>query len=84
MRWTLRSKCGHGEGRGHDCKYVEWRSSLVPIASAMADARWPEPIGISRYDWRVWTLKWDAAFHQAMERLAKDPFPVAFVQGTTN
>jgi hypothetical protein len=66
--------CGHGDGRKHNCSYVSWRESLVPIAEAVVDARYPEPVEATMEQRWKWERKWDAAFHREMERLVNDPF----------
>lgn len=66
--------CEHTEGRGHDCAYVNWRESLIPLAEATANSvvgkRQPEAYAEAA----KWRRRWDAAFCRAMDRLATDPF----------
>lgn len=64
----------HPEGPGHNCTYVDWRNSLVPIAVAMADTECPEPAGVTRFGLFSWSMKWDNAFHRSMARLTGEPF----------
>jgi hypothetical protein len=65
--------CGHFEGGKHDCAYVEWRDTLVPIAEQHADKLCgPEPDDLR--DAARWSLRWDATFHREMKRLTLDPF----------
>lgn len=66
--------CIHGDGPGHDCAYVSFRESLVPIAEAEADARYPKRDDMTMEQGWMRSRKWDAAFHRAMERLINDPF----------
>lgn len=66
-------KCGHADGRRHDCSYVESRSMIAQIAEHAADARWGDaPAGIAAR--AAWARRWDAEFHRVMERLMHDPF----------
>lgn len=67
-------ECKHTDGPGHDCAYVTFRESLVPIAEAEADARYPEKPNLTMEQGWMRSRKWDAAFHRAMERLINDPF----------
>lgn len=66
--------CKHTDGPGHDCAYVTWRESLVPIAEAEADARYPKRDGLTMEQGWMRSRKWDATFHRSMERLINDPF----------
>lgn len=75
--------CQHDEGSGHDCAYVDWRNSLIPLAEAIADAEaGPEPSDGGEV-WSKWSWRWDARFHLAMNRLTKDPFISASVDAET-
>lgn len=66
----------HGEGPFHDCAYVDWRNSLIPLAEAVADAEsGDEPV--KPRDRAEWSKRWDALFHRAMRRFTSDPFSVA-------
>lgn len=71
--------CNHIEGPYHDCAYVEWRNSLIPLAEAMADAVvGDEPAGmVARAEW---SKRWDAEFHRAMRKFTTDPFQAAYRQ----
>lgn len=75
LRVLPSSKC-HDEGPHHDCAYVNWRNSLIPVAEALADAQaGEEPPG--QRERVAWSKRWDAAFHRAMQRFTTDPFSVA-------
>lgn len=66
----------HLEGSKHNCAYVDWRDSFVPVAEAVADAKHgtEAPEGSSRLEAAGWAAKWDATFHREMRRLTADPF----------
>ncbi len=75
---AARPACSHEEGPLHDCAWVDFRESLIPVAEAAADARHPDPgPDATRGERHGWSLRWDAAFHREMERLARDPFRAA-------
>lgn len=68
--------CKHEEGAHHDCSYVDWRDSKIPLAEAMADAEvGGEPA--AQKDRAAWSKRWDVVFHRAMRRFTSDPFSVA-------
>ena len=69
---------GHREGPGHDCDYVDWRDSLIPIAERSADAE----VGrrartLDRPSVIAWGRRWDAAFHRHMDAMTHDDFFLA-------
>jgi hypothetical protein len=65
--------CGHFEGKGHDCAYVDWRDALVPLATQHADKLCgPEPS--DPVDAARWSQRWDSTYHREMKRLTEDPF----------
>lgn len=69
-----KAKCEHGEGKGHDCAWVELRNSMIPAATAVADeVAGPEPAGLRAK--KAWSEKWDAAYHRAMGQLVPLPGP---------
>jgi hypothetical protein len=70
-----KGKCDHSEGPKHDCDYVDWRDSLVPLAEAVANAA----LGAAPVDKAStarWEKRWTHRFHAEMARLTQDPFHV--------
>lgn len=63
-------RCQHVDGVAHDCAYVDWRDSLVPLAEAVADVEVPRPA--PGFDDDLWSRRWDAAYHRAMARLVAE------------
>lgn len=58
--------CGHTEGPGHDCAYVEWRNSLIPHAERFADTA----VGrVTDEDAPEARDRWNRAFLAQMDRL---------------
>jgi hypothetical protein len=57
-------------GWRHDCRYVQARNALIPLAERLADEQVPPP-GRSHVA-HIWdSAAWDTAFLLAMENLAR-------------
>lgn len=86
--------CAHTDGKNHDCAYVAWRESLVPLAEEVADRLCPKPNGLESLKSELalerdptgsaWAAKWNASFHRAMDRLTQDPFQLARLERMEN
>lgn len=65
--------CKHEDGGKHDCRYVDRRNALIPIAEARANLAVGADYGGADYVgtlYRDWSLAWDREFHRAMTDLS--------------
>lgn len=53
----------------HDCRYVQARNALIPLAEGIANEQVPQPSNHMGQNWD--TAAWDKAFLLGMEELVK-------------
>ena len=53
----------------HDCGYITWRNTLVPVAEREANAKYPEPLEPSKEERLQWVRQWNREFTCQMARL---------------